>query len=128
MRIRRKVLLFAKLRKILIIVILSLFGLFVSLVTINTITKGALPIIGDKSIFMFEGEWGSGRAYTWTFGLKTFGHMNFGHKLIGSGPDTFFYEMISYSDLNDEWYAVYNGARLTNAHNEWISLLVNNLA
>lgn len=118
--------LFAKLRKILIIVILSLFGLFVSLVTINTITKGALPIIGDKSIFMFEGEWGSGRAYTWTFGLKTFGHMNFGHKLIGSGPDTFFYEMISYSDLNDEWYAVYNGARLTNAHNEWISLLVNN--
>lgn len=115
-----------KVKKYYVIIVPAMFGLVILLIIINTLTGGALPVIGDKSFFMFDEVWGSGRKNTWGLGLETFKHMPFGRKLIGSGSDTFFYEMISYNDLHDIWNEIYKGARLTNAHNEWISLLVNN--
>ncbi len=102
------------------------FALLVALIIVNTISGGAIPIIGKSPYFTFNSNWGARRGETWMLGVETFRHMNFGHKLIGSGPDTFFYEMVSYSDLKEEWSDFYGAARLTNAHNEWITLLVNN--
>jgi len=112
-------------RKIYIVVVSVALVLLVLLIVINTRLGGTLPVIGGSSLFIFSSEWGSGRGETWSLGLKTFGHMNFWHKLIGSGPDTMFYEMISYEDLAQEWTEYYGSARLTNAHNEIITLLVN---
>ncbi len=103
----------------------AIFVAFVLLIVINTLTGRALPIIGDSEVFFFNSEWASKRGETWSLGVKTFFHLPFGHKLVGSGPDTFFYEMISFEDLSAEWNDYYGNARLTNAHNEIITLLVN---
>lgn len=114
-----------KVRKIYGIVLGALVLIFVLLIIINTKTDGALPLIGGSSIFLFNSEWGSLRGATWSLGVKTFLHLDFWHKLVGSGPDTFFYEMITFDDLTTEWSDCFGNARLTNAHNEIITLLVN---
>lgn len=112
-------------RKVYIILACIGVGLLVLLIVINTLTDGALPVIGGSSLLLFDPSWGSGRGETWGLGIKTFGHLNFWHKLVGSGPDTMFYAMIGYEDLAQEWNEFYGSARLTNAHNEIITLLVN---
>lgn len=117
-------------QRVYLISVASLVGLYILLLVLNTLTHGTLPnigkLIGDSALFTFNNDWGSGRGATWSLGMKTFLHGDFIDKLIGSGPDTMYYQMISFSDLHEEWYSIYKGARLTNAHNEWITLLVNN--
>ena len=115
-----------KIKKVYVIFVPSVFSLFVLLIIINTLSGGKLPVIGGKDVFMFKAGWGSGRGETWLFGLRTFASMNPWHKLIGSGPDTFYFELIKYPELKADLDLAFGGARLTNAHNEWISLLVNN--
>lgn len=101
--------------------------IYIIVLAINTAKDGALiTYSGDSSPFFFNGEWGSRRGYTWTYGLKLFGEMDFVHKLIGSGPDTLYMELCRHKALFDEIDEIFYGARLTNAHNEFITLLVNN--
>ena len=113
-------------RKIFIIFIVSVFLGYVLIVIFNTIMGGIIPRVGKNRFFFFSNRWASSRGATWKIGLMTFADMDFGHKLIGSGPDTFYYEMIKHPAAKEISDKVFKGARLTNAHNEWITLLVNN--
>ncbi len=103
------------------LVTVGVVGLII-LVTINTMNDGS--IISNPA-FIINDEWGSNRGITWRLGIGTFFHMDFWHKLVGSGPDTFYYEMVQYDDLKYRVNDFFGGARLTNAHNEIITLLVN---
>lgn len=91
-------------------------------------TRGALPKsisdrLADVSYLTWHNEWGNGRGRIWKFGMKMFVEAKPGHKLFGVGPDCFHsYVAARYS----EEQAFYWGSRqLTNAHNEWMTSLVN---
>ncbi len=114
-----------KLAKLLLIAAGIGLLLFVLLITVNTKTDGALPIIGSMSAFMFNSDWGSNRGATWMTGLQVFKGMGFKDKLFGVGPDMFYQAVYN----NEEAYAIsyerFGESRLTNAHNELITILVN---
>ena len=112
-------------RKIFIALVVFVAVMLIVLVVVNTKTNKAVPVIGNIPYFYFDKKWGGGRRQTWIMGLETFAHLSFVKKLFGAGPDCFFYQMISYEDLAAEWNDYYGSARLTNAHNEILTLLTN---
>ncbi|MBR6309477.1 MAG: O-antigen ligase family protein [Lachnospiraceae bacterium] len=112
-------------RKILLIAVGVGLLIYVVLMIINTKTGGALPIIGDSGVFIFNKNWGSDRGATWTSGWMNFKGLSFGKKLIGAGPDTFYFALKDNKEAFAYAESVFGNSRLTNAHNEIITLLVN---
>ena len=104
--------------------------LILVLTLINTVLDGALtPNVSDPEVtkwLTFNVSWGSARGATWAAGARCFWETDFLHKIFGVGPDCM-YAFLSNegSDglqkmVNDRFY----GNRLTNAHNEWLTILV----
>ena len=91
-------------------------------------TRGALPkIISDRladiSYFNWNDKWGNGRGRIWNFSIKIFMEADIGHKLFGVGPDCFHsYVAARYSE---EQVLYWGSKQLTNAHNEWMTSLMN---
>jgi hypothetical protein len=100
---------------------------FVSMVVINTLRPGSLGSWSELSVFTFSPEWGSKRGATWEAGVQIFGEQNIWHKLFGVGPDAFSAALAGEgsTELTDMVAQVFSGSRLTNAHNEWLTVLVN---
>jgi len=101
---------------------------YVLLLTVNTLHPGALGKLSEYSIFTFSDKWGSSRGATWKIGALCFGEQNFLHKLVGVGPDS----MWTYIDTDGSETLVQlmeknfgTKLMLTNAHNEWLTILVN---
>ena len=89
---------------------------------------GVLPrIISDRlaevSYMNWNDEWGSGRGRIWRFSVKMFAEADVGRKLFGVGPDCFHsYVAARY---NEEQALYWGSKQLTNAHNEWMTSLIN---
>lgn len=94
---------------------------------VNTLHPGSLGSLSDNPLFTFNARWGSSRLSTWKFGLRCFAEQNLWHKLVGAGPDCMwaFIAGGASQELLQEVEALFGNARLTNAHNEWITVLVN---
>lgn len=96
------------------------------LVAVNTLCPGILGSLSENTLFTFNTAWGSNRGATWSAGWKCFAAQDVLHKLVGVGPDC----MWSYinSGVSPEIYAyvneIFGSLRLTNAHNEWLTILV----
>lgn len=96
------------------------------LAAVNTLHPGILGSLSENAFFTFNKRWGSSRGATWSAGWKCFAAQNALHKLVGVGPDC----MWSYinSGVNPDIFAyvkeIFSGLRLTNAHNEWLTILV----
>lgn len=71
--------------------------------------------------FKFSKTWGNGRGFAWTKLLEIYSELPLHKKLIGTGPDTIAYEMVSRH--NDEMNKLF-GFYYDNAHNELIQYLV----
>lgn len=91
-------------------------------------SRGALPGViserlADVSYFNWDNDWGNHRGRIWSFSVKMFAEADIIHKLFGVGPDCFHsYVAARYS----EEQALYWGSKqLTNAHNEWLTSLIN---
>ncbi len=112
-------------RRVLIIVSLGGAVLMIILIAVNTKTGGALPLIGGSSAFIFNDDWGSSRGATWSIGLKTFAGLPFVSKLFGAGPDCFYFALKDNAEAFTIATEYFDGSRLTNAHSEIITLLVN---
>ena len=112
-------------RKIILTSVLILTGLFVLLITINTASGGKLPVIGDMAVFNFTEKWGSSRGATWTSGAMLFKDLSFGRKIIGVGPDMFYFGLKDSEKAYAYAYSIFEDSRLTNAHNELLTLLNN---
>lgn len=100
---------------------------FVVCLAVNTRKPGALGALSDLGIFRFSPEWGSNRGATWQAGIMCFAQQNPLHKLFGVGPDcmsAFLYEKGS-PELLSLVKERFGSAVLTNAHNEWLTILVN---
>ncbi len=99
----------------------------IGMIIVNTLHPGSLGALSESSFFTFSPKWGSNRATTWKAGLMCFAEQNFLHKLIGVGPDSmssFLYQGGS-EELKEMVKGVFGDTSLTNAHNEWITILVN---
>ena len=73
--------------------------------------------------FNWGSEWGNGRGRIWSFAVRVFGSESIGHKLFGVGPDCF--SSYSMAVHGEEVRLLWGEKMLTNAHNEWLTTLIN---
>ncbi len=100
---------------------------YLLLLVINTCNPGCLGVLSDVAFLTFDAAWGSNRGLAWTVGWRCFAEQDLWGKLVGIGPDT----MVRYLDsgkspqLQQMISALFGKFSLTNAHNEWLTMLVN---
>lgn len=75
------------------------------------------------SYFNWNHEWGNGRGKIWQFAASVFMQESLPHKLFGVGPDCMSNYMRVYHA--EELWTFWKKKVLTNAHNEWLSMLIN---
>lgn len=101
--------------------------LALALAAVNTLHPGSLGALSEYGLFTLDEYWGSSRGATWRAGWSCFAEQDALHKLVGVGPDC----MAEYiaSGASEELQAAvklrFGERRLTNAHNEWLTVLVN---
>lgn len=80
-------------------------------------------MLSAVSYFNWNKEWGNGRGRIWSFSAWVFVQESAGHKLFGVGPDCFscYTEAIHGEEVTRLW----GDKMLTNAHNEWLTTLIN---
>ncbi len=110
------------------VVTLGLAGVvLVILIVANTLHPGCIGALSEYSFFTVSPTWGSNRATTWKAGFMCFWEQNLLHKILGVGPDSmsaYIYQAGS-EDLKETVKNVFGDATLTNAHNEWLTVMVN---
>lgn len=100
--------------------------LILVLAAINTALPGSLGPLSAYPVFTFSEDWGSSRGATWKAGWMCYLEQDPLHKLTGVGPDAM-WEAISTQGstaLREMVREKFNGLSLTNAHNEWLTILV----
>lgn len=98
----------------------------VCLIWYNTTHPGVLAMLADSSVFTFDNNWGSYRGVTWRAGWMCFLEQSPLHKLVGTGSDcmsAFLYDQGS-AELVEMVKMQFHESVLTNAHNEWLTVLV----
>lgn len=90
----------------------------------NTLLPGGLPFLREKAWFVLDGEWGNGRGAAWYAGVQAFASMDLLHKLAGIGPDCFVLYCYELPEIAGRLWETFANERLTNAHNEWLTMLV----
>lgn len=100
-------------------------AVFLILLIINTKTPGILGPLSKHSIFLFDGHWGSARGATWRDGFAIYRTFSWRERLFGAGQDCFAAYGYSVPELSARLSEEWPNSRLTNAHNECITHLVN---
>lgn len=100
---------------------------FIVLLALNTRYPGCIGRLSGLDIFTFNSSWGSNRGITWTAGLICFLDQDLPGKLVGVGPDAM--ALYIHSGVNPELKQLvedyFGRLILTNAHNEWLTVLIN---
>lgn len=91
----------------------------------NTRAPGSLGFLSKYSIFLFDGHWGSARGTTWRDGFAIYHYFSWRERLFGAGQDCFAIYAYDIPELSARLVEEWPGSRLTNAHNECITYLVN---
>lgn len=86
--------------------------------TVEVVTYG-------RKEHLFEEDWGNGRGTAWNCGIGAYRSMDVVHKIVGIGPDCFADYVYEIPPLAEQLVDQFGNQRLTNAHNEWLTLLVN---
>lgn len=113
------------LRQIFILAVVVGVGVYLFLLAVNSWVEGGIRFMGDLSVLTFDEQWGSARGATWSAGIEAFRNMSGFDRLVGVGADCFWPYIKTLPDLLEWVQDQFNGARLTNAHNEWLTVLVN---
>ena len=90
---------------------------------VNTIV--GIPQLAENSSFLWNRQWGNGRGMTLWAGFEAFKSMSLNQKLLGIGPDCFAAYTYSLPEIAAELRAYFGSSRLTNAHNELMTSMVN---
>lgn len=118
---------FRVLSRIIMAVVPAVIALTIILIVVNTLKPGSLGTLSEMSLFIFSAKWGSSRGATWIAGWMCFAEQGFWNKLVGVGPDS----MSAYlyaggsKELRTLVQENFDSSILTNAHNEWLTVLVN---
>lgn len=100
----------------------SLIVLWLVVCIINTNTG----FIDENSGYLtFDRHFASGRGETMWAGTEAFKNSGVREKLIGAGPDMFDLKVYSIESVSSELKRVWPNDRLTNAHSEILTILVN---
>lgn len=108
-----------------IMLFLLLGGIMCVLAVMGFNTWKGIPGLSDRSGLLFSREWGNGRGAAIYSGLKMYGQMPVFHKLFGIGPDCFSAYAYSLPEVAGDLRDYFGENRLTNAHNELLTALVN---
>lgn len=73
----------------------------------------------------FEDDWGNSRGAAWNCGLDAYHSMDTVHRIVGIGPDCFADYVYEIPELAERLAEQFGNQRLTNAHNEWLTVLIN---
>lgn len=114
------------LRKIIpLLMVVTIAGIVVLIVlqTRGQLPEGISGRLADVSYFNWNDSWGNGRGRIWKFSVKIFSEENLSHKLFGVGPDCFSSYVNAY--YGEEEAMLWGEKQLTNAHNEWLNILIN---
>ena len=114
-----------KVRSILSITLVSLAVLYLIVILIRGRNPEFMGFLGEGSLFALNDAYGSSRGLIWRGSLGMFGEMGLFRKLIGVGPDGFSSFLYNGYSRAAEIVAPFDGARLTNGHNIFITELVN---
>lgn len=100
---------------------------YMILLVLNTLHPGSIGSLSQLDAFTFDASWGSNRGITWTAGLTCFLDQDLPGKLLGVGPDAM--GIYIHSGANPELKQLvedyFGNLMLTNAHNEWLTVLIN---
>lgn len=99
--------------------------LYTILLIANSLLPNGLPGLAGQSAFTFNQSFANSRGATWESAFLAYLHMSPSQKLVGIGPDCYAKYIYAVPDLAERVYAWFGDARLTNAHNEWLTILVN---
>lgn len=102
-----------------------LFGFLAWLVLALIHTFLGIDFLKENTFFLLNAEWGHGRGVTFYAGVRAFWEMPFLHKIIGVGPDCFAEFAYELQELAVILRDNFGSARLTNAHSELLTALVN---
>lgn len=107
--------------------VVTIMSFYIGLLIVNTLYTGGIGILSGNRWFTFSDSWGSNRGATWKAGFLCFMEQDLLHKLVGVGPDALAAYIYSggSAELRDSLTEVFSSAMLTNAHNEWLTVLVN---
>lgn len=114
------------LRQIAILAVVITAGVYLLLLIVNSSVENGIRSLGEWSALIFSKQWGSARGATWSAGVEAYRNIPVLRKLIGVGPDCFATYLYTIESLAEEVMDQFGDARLTNAHNEWLTVLVNN--
>lgn len=100
---------------------------YVILLVVNTLRPGSIGSLSGLGAFTFDAAWGSNRGITWMAGLTCFLDQDLLGKLVGVGPDAM--AIYIHSGVNPQLQQLvedyFGNLMLTNAHNEWLTVLIN---
>lgn len=113
-------------RQIILLILTITLGVYVFLLILNTRTSGGIRFLGSQPLLIFGEYWGSARGGTWTAGVSLFQNMPVLKKLVGVGPDSFGSYLYTIPQVTEAVVDQFGRSRLTNSHNEWLTVLVNN--
>ena len=111
------------LRRIMIVIPLGIILCWITLTGINT--RIGIPGLAQKEAFLLTREWGNGRGAAMYSSLQMYRQMPFFHKMFGIGPDCFSAYAYSLPEVAEDLRDYFGTNRLTNAHNELLTALVN---
>ena len=114
-----------RIRNISLVIMLSIIFIYIVLLVANTRLPNGVFGLSGVSFFTFDENWASHRGATWSVGIQAYLSMSPLYKLVGNGPDCFSEYIYSIPGLSEYVYSQFGSYRLTNAHNEWLTLLVN---
>ncbi|MDE7403557.1 MAG: O-antigen ligase family protein, partial [Lachnospiraceae bacterium] len=100
-------------------------GILLWLVLTGVNTWIGIPGLENKDGFMLNRKWGNGRGAAIYSGLQMYGQMPVFQKLFGIGPDCFSAYAYSLPEVAGDLRDYFGANRLTNAHNEFLTALVN---
>ena len=103
-------------------VVLALL-LWISLSVVNMVV--GISFLQGKGLFTLDADWGHGRGVAIWTGIQIFREQSLLHKLIGVGPDCFAWAAYEVPEIAFALREHFGTARLTNAHNECLTALVN---
>lgn len=102
-------------------------AVYIALLALNTRYPGCIGELSELGMFTFNSSWGSNRGITWTAGIMCFLDQDLPGRLVGVGPDAM--ALYIHSGVNPELKQLvedyFGRLMLTNAHNEWLTVLIN---
>lgn len=110
-------------RKAVLLIVAVVFAVVIVLIVLQS--KGVLPDspLGAIAYFNFNDTWGNSRGRIWSFAVRVFRQESICHKFFGIGSDCLSSYVREYH--NAERQLLWGDLILTNAHNEWLTMLIN---